>query len=335
MFNSLYKLYSNTNSNRTPLEDFNTECFAGVLQCHPDILASFVELLGLQKGDYKITTQAKYSLIDDPNCIVDMVLESDTTVCFIENKVNSKEGWEQLNRYSKVLNGFEKETHLRYCTKHVDTKKEKRHHFNQFRWFDIGKMLENKHSSNIMAMQYLQFLKQQQMATDTSISTDTVITLKHFLNTYEAMDFHIKNVHPDFEKMFSNAKVINQEKIPKIRQHDRIARMIRHPFQDKSNHTEILYSIHFELCKLQTQIWVSRNHPQCNDILKRGESSGLFEYCELDEHGLGLRNYKKLYHFIDSKNSDEDIKQWFIDSFNKIRKFIESNPDLNWSDKVK
>ncbi|MFC0604961.1 PD-(D/E)XK nuclease family protein [Winogradskyella pulchriflava] len=335
MFNNLYKLYSNTNSNRTPLEDFTTECFAGVLQCNPAILADFVNLLKLDAGDYKVNTQVKYTLPNDPNCIVDMVLENETTICFIENKVNSKEGWEQLSRYVKVLDEIDKETHLRYCTKHVDTKKENQHHFKQLRWYNISNLLEKKHSNNVMAMQYVHFLKQQQMAMDTSITTNTVITLKHFLNTYEAMNFHIQNALPEFKKAFPKTATKKQEKIPMLRRHDRIGIMLPNPLQDKSEHTEILYCIQFELCKLQTQIWVHKSHPQCNEIYERGKASGLFEYCQLDDFGLGLRNYKKLFHFIDSKNSDEDIKQWFEDSFGKIKQFIKANPDLNWIESVK
>lgn len=334
MFGNLYKLYSNTKSNRTPLEDFTTECFAGVLQCNPTILADFVGLLKLDAGTYKVNTQVKYTLPNDPNCIVDMVLENENTICFIENKVNSKEGWEQLSRYAKVLDGIDKKTYLRYCTKHVDTKKETLHQFKQLRWYNISNLLEKKHSHNVMAMQYVQFLKQQQMAMDTSITTNTVISLKHFLNTYEAMDFHIKNALPDFKKVFPKAGIIKQEKIPKIREHDRIARMIPNPLKDQTYHTEILYGIHFELCKLQTQLWVHKSHPQCNDIYERGKASGLFEYCKIDEYGLGLRNYKKLYHFMDTQNSDEDIKQWFVNSFNNIKQFIKDNPDLNWIETV-
>ncbi|MCR8666226.1 PD-(D/E)XK nuclease family protein [Aestuariibaculum sp. M13] len=334
MFISLYKLYNSTNSNRTPLEDFTTECFAGVLQCNADVLVNFIKFLKLKPGNYEVLTQVKYTLPDDPNCIVDMVLESDTTVCFIENKVNSKEGWEQLARYAKVLDGIDKETHLRYCTKHVDTKKEKQHHFKQFRWYDIGNLLEKHHDKNVMAMQYLHFLKQQQMAIDTSISTDTVITLKHFLNSYDAMDFHVKNVEPDFKKLFSDVRIVKQEKLSKIREHDRIARMICNPLQDTSYHTEILYAIHFESCQLQTQLWVHKSHPQCAEIQKRGKDSGLFNSSEINEYGLHLKNTKKLFHFIDSKNSDVDIKQWFLESFQKVKQFIDDNQDLNWNENV-
>lgn len=338
MFNSLYKLYR-SNSKKTPLEDFNTECFKGILEFYPVILKSFVKFLKLPEGNFKIKTQAKFHLQNHPNCVVDMVLESNSVICFIENKVNSKEGWEQLERYSLVLDNIKKikptkETYLKYCTKNVDLKKNIRHRFTQFRWFHIGKWLELNHNNNVMVNNYLNFLKEQQMAMDTSISTNTVITLKHFLKTYEAMDFHIKEAIAPLKKQFPHSKIEKQEKISKLREHDRIARFIRNPLSDKSQYSEILYCIHFELVKLQTQIWISKLHPQCEKIAKRGKDSGLFEYSEIDQFGLNLRNSKKLFHFIDRKKSDQEIRQWFEDSFIKIKTFIDDNPDLNWNLKL-
>src|SRR5690606_23934065 len=103
---------------------FNTECFAGILKMHPEVLISFIKWIKLPPGNYSVNTQLNYPLVDDRNCIVDMVLENESTICFIENKVNSNEGWEQLNRYSKVLDQkTDKKTHLLYCTKKVDPKK--------------------------------------------------------------------------------------------------------------------------------------------------------------------------------------------------------------------
>src|SRR5690606_3470635 len=110
---------------------------------------------------------------------------------------------------------------LRYCTKNVDIKKDYGHYFFQFRWFHIAKFLERDFIENAMVKNYINFLKQQQMARDTSISTDTVVALKHFLKTYEAMDFHIENAVKEFKNQFPKAKFEKQEKITKIREHDR------------------------------------------------------------------------------------------------------------------
>jgi len=57
MFLDLYKLYKkNGYSERSPLEDFNTEVFAGILRISIPILNDFIQLLKLPDDDYEIKT---------------------------------------------------------------------------------------------------------------------------------------------------------------------------------------------------------------------------------------------------------------------------------------
>jgi hypothetical protein len=346
MFNELYKLYGKRNSDRTPLEDFNTECFAGVLKMSEGILETFVEFLKLPAGKYAVSTQAHYSLAETSNCIIDMVLESESTICFIENKVNSKEGWEQLERYTQVLNKYfdndeldnKKEIHLRYCTKNVDIKTLIEPKFFQFRWFQIGKLIAAQDNKDALGYDYLKFLQQNDMAIDPSISTDTVVTLKNFKNTYDSMQYHIDESVRSFKNAFPKAKLVKRHKADKqkdMEYQNRISNSISHPLKDKSKNSEILYSIDFDHVHLQTQLWLSKDHPQITKVMELAEKSHLFEFIENYEIGLGLRNRKPLYAFIENENSDKEIKQWFQDSFNKIRTFIDTTSELKWSDNVK
>ncbi|MCZ4410530.1 PD-(D/E)XK nuclease family protein [Cryomorphaceae bacterium 1068] len=345
MFSKLYMLYAKRNSNRTPLEDFNTECFAGVLNMSPGILDSFIDFLELSRGEYKVTTQAHYSLAETSNCIIDMVLESESTVCFIENKVNSKEGWEQLDRYTQVLNKYyanaelknKKNIHLKYCTKNVDIKQRAEFEFSQFRWFQIGKLLAENHNDDALASNYLNFLQQNGMAIDPSISTDTVVTLKNFRNTYDTMEYHIEESAKNFKNAFPKAKLAKRHKTDRrndLEAKNRISNSIPYPLKDTSVNSEILYSIDFDEVQLQSQIWLSKDHPQIVKVLELAEKSKLFEFIQNYDIGLGLRNRQPLYTFIENENSDKEIKQWFKESFEKIRKFIEMTPELGWSDNV-
>ena len=321
MLVDLYNLFNRNLNGKTPLEDFNTECFAGVLQHHPNVLETFTKWLNLPEGNYKVITQSKHYLEDDLNCIIDMVLESNETLCFIEYKVNSKEGCEQLNRYSKVLNKQNnKATYLKYCTKYVDIKNSKDHHFSQFRWHEVAKILENNHSDIPLTK-------------DTSISTDTVIAMNKFLQTYEAINFHIMNALPEFKKQFPKGEIVKEDSITKIKEHDRISRSIHRILKDDSKHSELMYAIYFEDVKLQVTIWVNINHPLMDKILKKANDSNVFKTWK-NEWGIGVYLDCKLYQFIDDKNSDQKIKEWFVNSFQTLRKFIDDNPDLEWNNKL-
>ena len=137
MFDSLLQLYK-TNTYKTPLEDFNTECFAGILNMYPKIKNDFIfNFLSLPKDDYKILTQLKKDLEDYQNCIIDFTLIGNNNVCFIENKVNSREGDIQLFRYKLVLDNYypNHKKHLFYCTKFSDPKNED----NEFKDYNFQK----------------------------------------------------------------------------------------------------------------------------------------------------------------------------------------------------
>lgn len=335
MLLNLYNLFNRSSTERTPLEDFTTECFAGILNHHPIVRQSFAKWMGLPEGRYKVSTQRKYILEGDPNCIIDMVLECEHTICFIENKVNSKEGWEQLRRYTDVLDQMKehKQTHLKYCTKHVDIKPNESHHFFQYRWHEVANWLNRHHPDIALVTDFLIFLKRHQMTQDTSITAETVITMNHFLQTYEAMDFHIKNALPAFLKQFPKAAIEKQESIPKIREHDRISRYTSRIVTDHSKHSELLYCIHFETVKLQTQIWISLSHPLAEILYERAKESGHFQTWK-DEIGIGIYVDCKLYQFIEDKNSDQLIQDWFLGSFAIFRQFIAANPDIPWDQNV-
>lgn len=333
MFINLFNLVKSTSQVKTPLEDFTTEGFSGILKQNKSILKAFLLWLELPVGNYMVSTQVKYALEDDDNCIVDMVLESESTVCFIENKVNSKEGHRQIERYAKVLDLSEKENKfLKYCTKRVDSKPYLYHNFKQFRWYEISNWLEHNFPNVGIVKDYLKFLKKHNMAKNTSITTDTVISMNKFFQTYEAMDFHVKNAVPNFMNHFPNASLSNRSNLKAIETSDRIERGLSKILTIKTNDCELLYCVHFESVKLQTQIWISLAHPQALVLLERAKSSG-FQYWQ-DENGIGIFKDCKLYQFIESQNSDQEIKNWFENSFSEFRHFIDLNLDLDWDKMV-
>lgn len=322
-----------TSQVKTPLEDFTTEGFSGILKQNVNILKAFLLWLELPEDNYMVSTQVKYALEDDDNCIVDMVLEGESTVCFIENKVNSKEGYRQIERYAKVLDLLEKKNkYLKYCTKRVDTKPYKYHNFHQFRWYEIANWLEKYFPKVGIVNDYLKFLKKHQMTKNTSITTDTVISMNKFLQTYEAIDFHVKNAVPVFMDYFPKASLNGGNNIKSIESSDRIERGVLKVLNNKSQDCELLYCIHFETVKLQTQIWISLAHPQALELLERAKSFG-FQFWK-DENGIGIFKDCKLYQFIEKQNSDQEIKDWFAKSFGEFRHFIDSNLDLDWDKKV-
>ncbi|QAA80876.1 hypothetical protein EI546_03640 [Aequorivita sp. H23M31] len=340
MFNNLYKLYRNNNSQHTPLEDFNTECFAGILNCYPEILNSFVvDFLDLPLGAYNVSTQLYYPLSEDPNCIVDMVLESDNCICFIENKVNSVEGFEQLERYKKVLESFkgEKETVLRYITKWSDVKINISPRFKQYRWYEIADWLQREFAENVLVTNYYNFLKSQNMARKKEITTDGVIALKNFYDAYSTAILHLESGQKIFQNYFPKTLTHghNFQSYKRIIEGHRVYYIISDLFKEHKNyHSEILLAFHIRDVTFQLQLWLSLTHPLGPKILERVSVLKDFDVANKNEHGFMINRNIKLYNFIDAEDVDGEIKKWFTSGFDVIRNFIDDNPDLNWDAKV-
>lgn len=330
MLTDLYNLFRKSNASSTPLEDFTTECFAGVLSHHTNVLDTFAEWLRLPKERYKVRTQVRYALENDQNCIVDMVLESAGCICFIEVKVHSKEGWRQLERYSNVLDGIiKKEKFLIYCTKFIDAKTVSGHNFKQFRWTDIATLLSKSYNEIPLVKDFIHYLKVHDMAQDYDLTTNTVITMQHFMKTYTAIEYHIQQAIPAFNSLFPSARLEKENSLNKIGEFDRIGRVAKRITLDKHNYSEILYCIHLTTVKMQTQMWFSNTHPQVHQLRKLVEKHAVLKYWQ-DENGLGIFMDCKLYPFIEDKNADDKIKEWFYGSFQVFQSFIVENEDVDW-----
>lgn len=341
MFNNLYKLYRNNNSLRTPLEDFNTECFAGILSHHPEILKKFLDFLKLPSEEYIVETQNYYPLSKYPNCFVDIVLISDSCVCFVEVKVNSAEGENQLYRYSEVLSSLnKKEKHLRYITKWSEPKINTYLNFSQHRWYELGYLLQENFITNTLVQDYLEFLKTHNMAQQKEITTETVIALKNFYQAYSTAKLHFSNGREVLRKAFPKCttkdfKDHHRKSYKLIIEGNRIAYYIPSLFQTQKNyHSEILIALHIGEVRYQVQLRISANHLYKDIIKTQAKLMNGFDVVQEDSNGLMINCHKTLYQFIEVEDADLEIKKWFELSLEKIKKLITALPELDWDEKV-
>jgi hypothetical protein len=328
LIQDLYKLYSkNGYSDRIPLEDFNTEAFAGILKLYPEIKKEIIDFLGLPEDEYLVSTQVNYTLPDTQNCIIDLVFIGTDHVCFVENKVNSSEGWEQLSRYCQALD-LHHQNHipfLVYCTKFSDPKEIITHNFKQIRWFEIAKRLKKYSNINPTINDYLNFLKRHKMAQDNTFTTETIIAMENLVKTIEIIGHHVDLSEPIFKNVFKLVKVKKQDS---VMSKDRYAYYTQNIFNDTSAYSELLYCIHYSTVKLQIQIWVDKKHKNISQLELLAQ--GKFKILKND---LGLLIFidRPVYDLLYDTNSDEIIKQWFRKNFNEINDFMKATPELGWS----
>lgn len=339
MFLDLINLYNkNNNSNRTPFEDFNTECFANILRLYENIKIDFItNFLQLPDDNYSIHTQLKKDLPEDPNCIIDLVFIGERNICFIENKVESQEGWEQLLRYGKVLDIHYKElkTHLVYCTKYSDLKNKNgeysKYNFKQYKWFEVAKFLRKYQITNPLINEYLIFLNSYKMAQDNTIKAENLLSMENMLKTIEVAEFHIDNCKQEFTDLFGYFSLNKNSNWDQLRDNNRFCHykegILNSPVKA---HSEVLYSIEFSTLQLRSQIYVNSNNLQFKEFKNMNYDNNIFR---TQDFGSGFCFYLStdLGKFLNNNNSDLEIKAWFTESFVLLDNLIKSNPKLDWN----
>lgn len=333
MFNSLLKLYRK-NRKKTPLEDFTTELFVGVLKNDSNVSLKFInELIGFQSDFYKISSQKKFFLKGRKNCIVDIVVESQKEICFIENKVNSKEGENQLGRYAEILNEYkEKEykTKLLYCTKNPEPKKIKAHDFLQIKWFDINQICL-QYSQEKLTKLFSDFLNSNNMSDDMTIYSKDLIALENFTHVHNIFFQHLENAKSEFIDRFGNSNFNDHRHTLKsqILTYNRLS-IFKKPVIQGEGYSEILYGVNFT-GELIVQLFLYKTHPLLQTFQELARNNNELKYQELENTGVRLYSTKNLGVYLNDENSQEEIKFWFEQQFKKIQNFQKSSENkINW-----
>lgn len=334
MFNNLYKLFKNS-SHKTPLEDFTTEGFANILKMFPEIRDAFcINFLQLPADNYSIETQYYQALnTEDPNCRVDLVIIGERHVCFIENKVESSEGFRQLLRYISALKKHhsDKKKYLRYCTKYADPKKIEADSicFDQFRWYQIAKFLKT-YEENLLVKSYLEFLNVNKMSQDNTLKSENLITMENLRKTIEIAESHIDNSKDLFVEKFGHSPLNKNMNWDQIKSHNRVCYYVENVLKSETNkESEILYAVEFDNLKLISQIYLERNHEYFKAINKIQLPENFIKI-QFDS-GTAIQLNEDLGKFLNDVNADKLIQIWFTSSFEQLQNFIHRNSDLNWN----
>jgi len=200
IFNDLLSLYKKHGASQTPKEDYCTECLASILRSNSDILQLFVKkVLGINTDKIGIVepievyTQRSYRTIEGELGIVDLVFESEMMLCFLEMKVESGEGYKQLEKYQQILKERPNagiNLYLRYCSLYVD-EKEGYDNFHQFQWVDIANFLKHYTKENYLVNEFYQFLKENRMTGNERFThEDLVGSAKRTFRTHLAYCLH-------------------------------------------------------------------------------------------------------------------------------------------------
>lgn len=205
---SLFSRLINLNTGSIPLEDFFTEIVAYLFCKNKEILYAWLENLNLLDVnpyfDTHISTQRDFEPLDGhllgsrPDLVIELVDSRSRSIIFIESKIASQEGYEQLSRYAEILNklpNFSKKV-LLYITRDFEPKDKAVIFknipnsivcFKQLRWHKFHRFLQ-PYTSIMLVQEVIEFMNEYQMAHNNQFSAIDVIALANFTKSLKLME---------------------------------------------------------------------------------------------------------------------------------------------------
>jgi hypothetical protein len=259
------------------------------------------------------------------------------TICFIENKVNSAEGYRQLERYGLVLSRFSEKnlnTHLIYCTKYMDEKSitNSKYKFKQVRWFEVATFFQ-KFKEDSLVKYFLEFLKTNDMAHELTLKVEDFIVFSNMQKTINFVKECLDGAKSDFENNFNgNGKSISDKvTLDQMLNHDRLVYMYDKILPGEG-WSEIKYGFRLSQPSIFVDVYLDNKNGHYIDFRRTLEDMTMTIPFILTEHKLGGRFAIEfdISQLLDDEKAVSNIVAWFKDTFTKFKDAINKSPELNW-----
>ncbi|MEA5512541.1 PD-(D/E)XK nuclease family protein [Nodularia sp. UHCC 0506] len=222
---SLFTNLLNLHSANKPLEDFFTEIIAYFLDINHDILIAWLKHESIINNENEINinllTQESYQPLkhhhsgSKPDIVIKLEHDNQTDIIFIESKIGSTEGWEQLKRYAEILSSlsYPQQRTLIYITRDYEPKEEIEKllpqltpnvKFFQLRWYQFYSFLK-KYETDTLAKEILTFMEIHRMSHTNQLSSVDLLTMVNFNKTLNFMKSTLsEEVEKEFNMAFGN-----------------------------------------------------------------------------------------------------------------------------------
>lgn len=186
----------------SPLENFLIEILAYSLINDQMFRTNFFKLfpsLRFNNEVISVTTQKNYEGVGRP----DIEIRFNSTMVFIECKVESPEGRGQLEKYIQSLHKEKIQSkHFIYLTKYYEIKDFPKTSVitHQTRWIDIYKIIDEENTQ--ISKEFKSFLKENNMENVKNFSLQDLNAMKSISVAISKMDEVLEQVKPEFAKVF-------------------------------------------------------------------------------------------------------------------------------------
>lgn len=221
LFSRLLKL----NTGNIPLEDFFTEIVAHLLESSQELLFSWFKYFHVfDEYDYEnasVSTQLTFASLEQhstesrPDIVIELVSATKTDILFIESKIASQEGVDQLERYAEILDSLSayRNKALLYITRDFDPKDEQGIFkqistsgvkFKQLRWYEFYQFLTTQESTELI-QEVISFMQEYRMTQGNQFSSLDVLSLANFPSALKLMEATLwGEVNEKFARVLDN-----------------------------------------------------------------------------------------------------------------------------------
>ncbi|WP_008311369.1 PD-(D/E)XK nuclease family protein [Leptolyngbya sp. PCC 6406] len=361
LFSQLLRLHKGN----IPLEDFFTEVVAYFLSKNKEILFSWLKHNDiLNSEDYlaaDITTQKTYKhpINGDkrPDIVIELSNGESCDLIFIESKVGSSEGYNQLSDYAEILNQLPEYRHkfLIYVTRDFDPKKESKifenipdviRNFNvkfkQLRWHQFYQFLTTQVNSEI-SQEITIFMQEHRMAQSNQFSPVDISALVNFLPALKLMEAVMwGKVVAQFEKVLGRNKkreIAKRHALQWIQWHGRYILVSQMPdgwscfmgfFMQP---VESVDSSGYPSVQLVLQ--VEPKSPKRQEIingLRQIANDSSWHSYNLDASSTwsGITLQRSLREFLSMEDHVSAIEDFFLEALSELKNIRQQYPQLPW-----
>jgi hypothetical protein len=357
MLVALFSRLLNLNTGSIPLEDFFTELVAYLFSTDKEILYSWLKNLNLLDIniylDAYVSTQREFEPLDDhrlasrPDILIELVDTKSRSIIFVESKIGSQEGYEQLSRYAEILHGISGFQHkfLLYITRDFDPKdradifkniSQSTVQFRQLRWHQFYRFLKSQ-ADTMLVQEIVTFMDEYRMAHNNQFSSIDVIALANFTKSLKLMEETMwGEVSQRFEKVLGAIKQ-KSTALTQIQWHGRYLMTASMPsgrwwcglgFILKTSHLT-----DYPIVRLVLE--VDPNSPRRAEIIEAMkdicEQYGWRGYnLDSSKDWAGIVRDKSLQDFLSEEDHVVAVKRFFLQALDELEKIKDQYSKLPW-----
>lgn len=352
LLRSLLRLFP---AGAVPLEDFHTEVAAHVMKSLPDQTLTWLREIGATSvsgvDELVVTTQEELSALElhatgsRPDIAIRFAKGGERGLIYIESKVGSHEGHEQLSRYLDHLQTRpERKKALVFITRSYEPKEVAARPdvvFVQTRWSAFYRLFRQSTPKTELLTELLSFMEEHNMAQSNQFSSVDLLALSNFSRARKLMDATMwESVQKKFVA-FSGKPFWKESAFTQLRNHGRYAMFAGF---GPGHQFEVLLGYWTDQDIITEPPWVgvtwhvNPKAPKRAEIVAAMEdyvrtSTGKWEAFDLTDEKAwgGICSGKALTNFFGAEDHVKGITTMFEELLDDVADFKHRYPNLPWT----